>query len=63
MAWLGWNSAGGMPRPLPLAIGVAALLASGFTGLLAGLSGKPRPSGFVAAVLWMLGLLFYLTGC
>jgi hypothetical protein len=39
---------------------VIAMLAtglSGFVGLLAGLSGKPRPSGGFAAVLFLTGLL------
>ena len=30
---------------------------SGFAGLLAGLSGKPRPTGQIAAILFLAGLL------
>jgi len=48
---------GGDPAAAALvAVAVAAALASGFTGLLAGLSGKPRPSGEFAAGLQLLAL-------
>ena len=45
---------------LPLAASAGAALASGFVALLAGLSGKPRPSGFLAALLWLASLFFHL---
>ena len=38
-----------------LIAGTAALGAGGFAGLLAGLSGKPRPSGYVAVALYVSG--------
>jgi hypothetical protein len=45
----------------PFAIAAAAIvLCSGFAGLLAALSGKPRPSGHFATLLFIAGLLALL---
>jgi hypothetical protein len=45
----------------PLAIASAVLICSaGLAGLLAGLSGKPRPTGHFAAGLFLAGLLLLL---
>jgi hypothetical protein len=41
-----------------MTIGAAlAFCLSGFAGLLAGLSGKPRPTGQVAALMFIAGLI------
>jgi len=46
------------PAPLPVLAGtVLAFAVAGLVGLLAGLSGKPRPSGHVAATLHLAGLV------
>ena len=39
------------------AIVAISLLASGFAALLAGLSGKPRPTGWAAAALFLVGVV------
>jgi len=45
-------------RANPLAIVCSTLFAlAGLSGLLAGLSGKPRPTGQIAAILFAAGLL------
>jgi hypothetical protein len=45
----------------PIAIAGAVLVSgAGFAGLLAALSGKPRPSGHFAAALFLAGLLCLL---
>lgn len=38
-------------------IGALAVIASGWAALLAGLSGKPRPTGWAAAVLVVCGIV------
>lgn len=45
------GSVGSAPRVLWMLAAIVAGLAAGFVGLLAGLSGKPRPSGGFAAAL------------
>jgi hypothetical protein len=47
--WLPWGTAS-----------LAAACGAGVTALLAGLSGKPRQSDVVAALLWIVGLLLRL---
>jgi hypothetical protein len=55
----GWPAlAGALSLALLSSVLPALLLApSGFAGLLAGLSGKPRPTGQIAAILFAAGLL------
>jgi hypothetical protein len=49
--------AGVLPATAGMARGVVAglMLASGFSALLAGLSGKPRPTGWAAVALLVVG--------
>ena len=49
-------AAAGAPRALVAAL----LLASGFAALLAGLSGKPRPTGWAALALLVAGVVVAL---
>jgi hypothetical protein len=37
--------------------------AAGFAGLLAGLAGKPRPTGYLAAALLMISVVTWLAAC
>jgi hypothetical protein len=39
------------PEAVSLSASATTILAAGCAGLLAGLSGKPRPTGYLAAVL------------
>jgi hypothetical protein len=52
-----------LPASVGPAHGVAAglLLGSGFAALLAGLSGKPRPTGWAAAFLLAAGVIVALS--
>lgn len=50
-------ASGGAPAAAALFLGAAGCAAGGFAGLLAGISGKPRPSGPVAAGLYVAGQL------
>ncbi len=54
--FLAWTAA----SAVPLGASVLAALASGLVALLAGLAGKPRPSGSFAALLWIASLVLYL---
>ena len=47
----------GLPAASALFLGAGSCALGGFAGLLAGISGKPRPSGGVAAALYGGGLL------
>jgi len=55
----GWPALAGAASLALLSSALPALLfaLSGFAGLLAGLSGKPRPTGQIAAILFAAGLL------
>ena len=61
----GWIAAVGAPvaavgaglLPFHGAVVAGAMLASGFAALLAGLSGKPRPTGWAAAGLLAAGVI------
>jgi hypothetical protein len=59
--WVGapWETS---PSPTTLLGGTGLLGGSALAGLLAGLSGKPRPSGWLAGLLYSLGLLVLITG-
>jgi hypothetical protein len=48
-------------RPTMLT-GTLLLAGSALAGLLAGLSGKPRPTGWFAGLLYLLGLLVLIAG-
>jgi len=50
-------ASGGAPAAAALFLGASGCAAGGFAGLLAGISGKPRPSGPVAAGLYVAGQL------
>jgi hypothetical protein len=55
--------AAGLPAEGGAARGVVAglMLAAGFAALLAGLSGKPRPTGWAAALLLLAGVVVALS--
>ncbi len=57
--WLAWAACG----TVLLSVGLLASGLSGAGGLLAGLSGKPRPTGWVAAALWLSGLILSRLAC
>jgi hypothetical protein len=52
----------GIPSPgaLALSASATAILAAGCAGLLAGLSGKPRPTGYLAAALVVASAVAWL---
>ncbi len=52
----GWSS----PLAFTLSASATTTLAAGCAGLLAGLSGKPRPTGYLAAALVVVGALAWL---
>ena len=68
VAWLALLPAPGRDRLLgadagatiALTLGTGLTVLAGFVGLLAGLSGKPRPAGWFAAALLSAGLLAVL---
>lgn len=52
---------GGLPGAAAFFFGLAGCALGGFAGLLAGISGKPRPSGTVAAALYAGGLFVLIS--
>jgi hypothetical protein len=59
--WVGnpWETS---PSTTTLLVGACLLGGSALAGLLAGLSGKPRPTGWLTGLLYSLGLLVLITG-
>jgi len=48
------------PAGLPLGTSLVTIAAAGFAGLLGGLSGKPRPAGYVSSALAAVSALAWL---
>ena len=56
-SWM-FSTGGGMPM-IALATSLGLTVFTGFLCGLAGLSGKPRPTGWIAAFVWLLTVMIY----